>query len=401
MSAEEDMIALSRRLLRTNFSFHVINIALRYLPTHRTQPAQIKLLQEFMLDMARSLRGELKIMMNGDAFLILRADQIGDIRDLCLRIQKGMIDEGDPGYEHVDVAKLVELFRVPADYAALRERTDAYQAAATGGPSLPGGAPQVEMADGSALSGPLTTVTAGRIIGILDTIEITPFIRQQTVYQSVGENRWKALFVEYYTSFLDLKEKHFPNVDYAYTDPLFMKLCRALDVKVLRYLGENLASLNRRLSLNIAIETIFDPVYDWFNAHVPPEARGEIYFEINRMDIFNDVNTAVRAIAMIKRDGYKVALDGVTLDLLPYVRLNKFNADLVKIHLNKGFMDLLRQQDCVSALRALAPESIVFSRVDQENAIKVGQAFGLSKFQGWLIDEVATAATAGQVAAAG
>lgn len=399
MYAEEDMIALSRRLLRTNFTFHVINIALRYLPSNRTQVAQLKLLHEFLGDMARSLRGELKIMANGDAFLILRADQIGDIQELCTRIQKGMIDEGDPGYEHVQLDKLVELFRVPADYAELRERTDAYQAAYTGGPPLPGSAPQVSDGDSISLTGPLTTAVAGRIIGILDGIEIAPFIRQQTVYESAASGAWTPLFVELYTSFIDLKEKHFPHVEYAHTDPLFMKLCRTLDVKVLKHIAENRGSLGRRISMNIAIETIFDPVYDWFNAHMPPAARADIIFEINRMDIFNDVQSAVRAISIIKRDGYKVALDGVTLDLLPYVRLNKFNADMLKIHLNKGFMELLRQPDCVSALRSLPPESVVFSRCDQDSAVKIGQAFGLTKFQGWLIDEIAVSPAEGQATA--
>ena len=79
----------------------------------------------------------------------------------------------------------------------------------------------------------------------------------------------------------------------------------------------------------------------------------------------------------------------MTMDLLPYVRLNKLNTEIIKIHLFREHVALLQDDDCVKALRELDINKIVFSRCDHEGAIKIGQTLGVKMYQGWLIDEQA------------
>ena len=71
----------------------------------------------------------------------------------------------------------------------------------------------------------------------------------------------------------------------------------------------------------------------------------------------------VEGIAKLHKLGFGVAVDGMTMDLLPYVRLNKLNTEIIKIHLFREHVALLQDDDCVKALRELDINKIVLDYI--------------------------------------
>ena len=114
-----------------------------------------------------------------------------------------------------------------------------------------------------------------------------------------------------------------------------------------------------------------------------------LLLEINRSDLLHQPRETTKALKAMREAGFGIVLDGVTLDLLPLTSLHRVDFDYIKIALAPATMWLLKDGDCVAALKKLPRDKIILSRCEKESALTVGQAFHLNTFQGWVIDRLA------------
>jgi len=403
-SPEREMVQLCRRLLRTGQRHHVINVAFPPVEQLFGPRGQIELFQNYLKDLVRHNRGLISFMSNGDAFAVFRVAHAARLEPLLRDIRHQLAVEDDRSGQKI--APQIDVFDIPDQYADLRRRTQAYEED-RGGMARADAPPRAEsQADaaaepakpegGSALQGPLTPALVHHIEHVLETVPIGRYLKQQPVYGrpgGAGGGDWQRRFVEHYTSVVDLRGDHFPGVEIHRNDPLFLQICRTLDAKVLKaFLGAKENIERGRISINLSLDSLFEPVFSLFTNALSVEQRGRVIIEINRQDLFRDIRRAGEALARLRREGYGIALDGMTFDHLAYVRVNKFDVDYFKIHALKDDIDHLRDPDTVKALRSLAGREVVLSRCDHEGALKIGEAFGIGLYQGWLIDEYAAGA---------
>jgi EAL domain-containing protein (putative c-di-GMP-specific phosphodiesterase class I) len=153
-----------------------------------------------------------------------------------------------------------------------------------------------------------------------------------------------------------------------------------------------------KVSINLSVDTVHDRLMDIFAGHMEEKERANLHFEIACGDIFQDVTKATSAIEKLRKLGFGVIVDGLTLELLPYVRVNKFDTDLIKIHLGRHDVRMLGDDACIKAIRRLQLDKLVFSRCDHDGAIKIGETLNIRMYQGWLIDEQAMTAQAAPMA---
>jgi len=385
MSAEEDLLSFCRRLMRTQYQYVAVAIELAAFSQLRGNSRLIRLQQSLVKEMASRYRGQSFIMNNGDAVLVIRSDMLESARALREELVKSVLK--DPDVAEDKVRKLIHSFEIPEKYPQFREHTNQYMKggaftkAAAAGTVVEEEEPDVE------LEGPLNAAMLTRIEYRISRCEIKPFLKKQDVYIKKDESGWWPVFEERFISLADLKRKLFPQVDIRPSDPLFTQLCRLLDERLLNYLLVAKTKITHKISVNVAVETVFDKLFDLFADHLDEKERQNLVFELHRAEIFQDISTAVAAISKLHELGFGVAVDGMTLDLLPYVRLNRLKTELIKIHLFREHVALLQDDECVKALRQLPVEKIVFSRCDHEGAIKIGQTLGIRRYQGWLIDE--------------
>ena len=387
MSAEEDLLAFCRRLIRTPYKYVAVTIELTTFSQLRGNSRLIRLQQSLVQEMASRYRGQCFIMDNGDAVLVIRHDMVENARGLKDELIRSVLK--DPDVSEDQVRKLVHLFDIPERYPEFRERISHYLKGVSPAKSAPPPAVVIEAEDSDEdLEGPLSAAMLGRIERRISSCEIRPFLKKQDVFVNRDDNWW-PVFEERFISLADLKRKLFPHVVIRPTDPLFNQLCRVLDERLLNYLLLAKTRITHKISVNIAIDTVFDKLFDVFAQHLDRKERENLVFEIHRNEVFQDISTAVAAIAKLHEMGFSVAIDGITLDMLPYVRLNRFKTELIKIHLFRDHVRLLQDDACIKAIRQLPIEKIVFSRCDHEGAISVGKTLGIQMYQGWLIDEQA------------
>ena len=90
---------------------------------------------------------------------------------------------------------------------------------------------------------------------------------------------------------------------------------------------------------------------------------------------------------LIHREGFKVAVDGVTPDMLGFLNLAAFEADYIKINVSAERAGQLTAEPVKQALQSIAKEKLIFFRCDNEPSLNAGLDLGVTHFQGWLIDD--------------
>ena len=386
MSAEDDLLSFCRRLIRTPYGYYGINIELSVFSQLRGNTRLIRLQHSLLEELARRFRGQVFLMANGDAFVLIRSDMAANADVIKNDIFRNVLKDPDVKEEHVK--RLVHEYTMPDRYNEFRERVDEYM--------QPGKRQKENLLDLETgeyvpdvpLEGVLNGAMLVRIEHLIRKADIKPFLKKQDVFVFKSDTGWWPVFEERFVSLTDLQRKFFPDVELRRADPLFNQLCRALDEKLLHHLLVNRAKISHKISVNISVETVFDTLMMTFSDNLDMKERENIIFEINRSEIFQDISQAVDAITWLQERHFSVAIDGLTLDLLPYIRAERLKTELIKIHLQRDHIRLLRDEDCLNALRRLPLERIIFSRCDHEGAIQAGQTLGISMFQGWLVDEL-------------
>lgn len=387
MSAEDDLLAFCRRLIRTPYGYYGINVVLSVFNQMRGNLRLVRLQHAMMEELAKRYRGQIFIMGNGDVFLLVRTDMAANAEtvksDICRTVLK------DPDIPEENIRRLLHDYKIPERYQDFRARVDEYLQPEKRQKDALLDLETGEYVPDVPLEGALNGAMLVRIEHLIRKAQIKPYLKKQDVFMFHTDTGWWPVFEERFVSLTDLHRKFFPDVILQQSDPLFNQLCRSLDEKLLEHLLVNRAKISHKISVNVSVETVFDTLMTTFHNNLDARERENIIFEINANDIFQDISNAVRAIRLLQEQHFSVAIDGLTLDLLPYVRVDRLKTELIKIHVLRDHIRLLRDEECLAALRALPMERLIFSRCDHEGVIQAGQTLGISMFQGWLVDEIA------------
>jgi len=391
MDIEESFNLAIRRMLRASGTHYVLHVALSSFGFIRGNPELMLFLQNSIKDLAQPLAGIVYPMRRGDQFVVLNGDagpKIGEITDY---IMAAALPERDP--KSSEDQALVRVFLIPRDYTALREVANACMevpAAKPGEAAAGAGAIRPIEED---LDGLLNAWALNRLEIALGEIDLSPYLRAQTVYETDHQGHWTPLFEECFTSLNDLRRDKFPKLTLQIEDRMFAELCRALDRRsVPEILRRHRAKPGHRHSLNVGLATCHAAFFEKFVRESSELERRTLVLEINRSDLLHRPREVVKTLASMREAGFATALDGITLDLLPFVNLHRLDVDYFKIALAPGRMSLLKDPDCVASLKRLPRSKIILCRCEKESALPVGQAFGLTKFQGWVIDRLASGA---------
>lgn len=382
---EQDFILRVRRLHRMGTPNIIVNIALNEINSSFGGRGPLEVVQKRVQDFCTARGGSYAEMSNGDVF-VLWPDN-GTTRTIPDEIMTVVLPSSDPSGNY---AAFRFIYHMPADYNALRERLNHYvdtsrAAAATEDKSTP-----AQMLQTEAARGPLTAWSVNQIEKLLENIDLRRYVRTQPVCERHPDGSWSPLFDECYISFDELRRSYFPKLEMSAPEHLFLELCQALDRRFLTDLSEHYGTIaGQALSLNLSVATVMGAVFSQFVHQVPRTDRKNICFEIHRGDLLQDFQLTLNAMMVIHRDGFKVAIDSVTPDMLGYLNLAMFETDYIKLNVAKDRYRLLDTPEARKALAQIPREKIIFFHCDNEPALKVGLELGITKFQGWLIDKLA------------
>lgn len=384
---EQDFVLHIRRLKKQKKPFIVANLLLSAVPSAAGAESSIEDLQNRIKSFMQAERGTFAPMANGDVFLTWEVSP--DKTHMVDQILKIAIPHGGGRY---DQENYLRLFKLPDDYVKIRETTDEYLKAST--PAVISKEQKlvdcIRFLQSERARGDLTAWSVTQIEGLVKRIELHNYILSQPIYNWTEEEKWERICDEAYIGLAGLHQKYFPHTDVHRPKHLFLELCQFLDSKFLMILKENYDSIKgMNLSLNFSIPTVLGVDFAMFTRSVPKEDRGNFGFEVHCGDVLQDFEVTLNMIQTMREEGFNIALDGVTPNMLEYFDFSTLNLDAIKINVSKANVRMLGGLKTQRAIMMIEPEKVIFSHCDNKDALEIGKSCGISKFQGFLIDELA------------
>lgn len=385
MSAEAELLAFWRRQLKDTRRHAVVLIEIAAIFALHGSQRQARLQYNMIRELAERHNGKFFSLAKGDVAVAVRQTAVqalvAELHDWVLR---------DAHVPEDAIRRRVTTYELPAQMSELRDMIARYLQD-SGAPGQSGLALLLGQAEGpdTPLKGLLTPGMMERIEHRVMRSDIRPFVHRQTIFERPkGESGpWKPRIQERRIGLARLRETLFPQLEIASTNPLFGQLCRILDERLLHHFMMGQSQLHQTVSINVSIATIFDRIFDMFLAHLDATQRAYLMIEVNCGDIFQDITRAVAALSRLRQVGLGIIVDGMTLELLPYVRVDKLDHDYIKLLLPRDRVKLLASDARIRAVRKLPPDRLILGQCDHASAIKIGETLGVDLYQGWLLDK--------------
>ena len=117
--------------------------------------------------------------------------------------------------------------------------------------------------------------------------------------------------------------------------------------------------------------------------------RSTIVLELQLVDIFSDIKAYMLARTFAQYRGYKVCIDGITVDKLKYINRQNLDADLIKIIWHPSFMDVIHEdKHFMDYVNRAERAKMILCRVDDSAAVEVGNSLGINMYQGFYIQRL-------------
>lgn len=239
----------------------------------------------------------------------------------------------------------------------------------------------------------LTPMILGKLQKTLSMADFSSLIRRQSVCAVIGKSPPQMLFDEVYVSIPDLRDTLLPDVDLTANPWLFQYLTETLDKRVLASISNHDdGSLTNNFSLNLNVSTILSDDFLEFDEDINASMRSTIVLELQLIDIFSDIKAFILAKTFAQSRGYKICIDGITVDKLKYLNREQLDADLIKIIWHPSFMDIISEDKHFTDYVNKAERSkMIICRVDEPQAVEVGNSLGINLYQGRHIQRLLSA----------
>lgn len=376
-----DLIQQARRLARQKKPAGVSLVHLAGSAYIMANAARYHYFRNSMAELATAHGAELRDLGHGRLCLV--ADRAAGATHQALRRLLELEAEAWSDGRPVDT--ILEEFRLPDQYMALRERLEVLERAArhdAAGSDPPVGPPAEDR-----LAGPLTPALLARIEDRLDGIDLAPFVRRQAVYRR--EDGWAVAYTEHFTSLDELKVALFPEVELRPDEPLFFELCRHLDRLMLLALLLNRPWRRHPIGLNLGHAAWATEEFRRLLDHLDEAERGRLTIELHWIDALRDQAAGGVAMARMRAAGIRIAIDRIGIESLPLLNLDRLEADHLKLVFDKSRLPLLLEPAHLGALRRCRMDRVVLTQCDDPLAPSLGQKLGITHYQGWLIDRLA------------
>ena len=239
----------------------------------------------------------------------------------------------------------------------------------------------------------MTTELLAKVQKIISVADFSSFIRRQAICAVIGKSAPQRVFEEVFVSIPDMRDSLLPEVDITSNPWLFLALTETLDKRVLEIISRHDdGSLIGNFSVNINVSTILSDDFLRFDDSINGSMRQSIILELQLIDIFSDIRSFILAKTFAKARGYKICIDGITVDKLKYLNRTNLDCDLMKIVWHPSFVDVINEdKHFMDYMNKAERAKIILCRIDDANAIETGNSLGINLYQGRYVQRLLNA----------
>lgn len=378
-----------------------------YLETGRLENRNMRAVQRQSLietfeTVIKKSGGELFALPNDDVVVFFNRTAQEEILTCLVKLRFILHDDplirNNPDWEKSGFARFYDLSNGAARFRdIIRKATE--NGSADGKPEERSGRPSM-LGQGGIYGGgvrklrrQLTPQMLGKLQKVLSMADFSSLIRRQSVCAVIGRSAPQMLFDEVFVSIADLRDTLLPDVDLTANPWLFQYLTETLDKRVLASVSKHDdGSLINNFSMNLNVSTILSDEFLQFDEDINASMRSTIVLELQLADIFSDIKAFILAKTFAQYRGYKVCIDGITVDKLKYIDREQLGADLIKIIWHPTFMDVINEdKHFTDYVNKAERAKMIICRVDDPQAVEVGNSLGINLYQGRYIQRLLSA----------
>ena len=236
---------------------------------------------------------------------------------------------------------------------------------------------------------PLTPDVLARVEDALGRADLSNYVRRQFVCKVDAKLIPEQEFSELFISIADLRETLMPGVNLTSNQWLFHHLTETLDMRMLSMLSKTDAiTITGEISINANVKTLLSDEFQVFDDNVSASRRGAMIIELQKEDIFADLPAFLIAREYVQERGYRVLLDGLTLQTMFVVDRARLGCDLAKLIWTPALADA--GEDVKERLREMAAQNgggrLIMCRCDTRESVDFGRSAGIDRFQGRFVE---------------
>lgn len=188
-----------------------------------------------------------------------------------------------------------------------------------------------------------------------------------------------------------MRETLLPGVNLVANRWLFQHLTETLDRRMLSMLTKTDAvSISGEISFNVNVATLLSKEFQAFDDNIAASRRGQMMIELQKEDIFSNLSSYLFAREYVQDRGYKICLDGMTLDSINLIKRKRLGIDLTKLVWTPELVD--GGDEVHNMLSELVKEEgegrLILIRCDNREAIDFGKSVGINMFQGRFVENL-------------
>jgi len=391
-----------RKIEKSHNEFKVLYLATGKLQNQNMRAAQRQALLETFESVLKKSGGEIMSLSNDDTVVffnkLAREEILACLIKLRFILHEDPLIKSNPDMEKsgfatfYDISNGAERFRDAIKKASEQESADSKLATSMSS-SNTWGSTSIATGRAKRLRRELTPYMLGKLQKVLSMADFSSLIRRQSVCAVIGKSAPQMLFDEVYVSIPDLRDTLLPDVDLTANPWLFQYLTETLDKRVLANISRHDdGSLVNNFSLNLNVSSILSDEFMQFDEDINASMRSTIVLELQLADIFSDIKAFILAKTFAQYRGYKVCIDGITVDKLQYIDREQLGADLVKIIWHPSFMDVISEdKHFMDYVNKAERAKLIICRVDDPQAVEVGNSLGINLYQGRYIQRLLSA----------
>lgn len=389
------LLDYTQRLDRHREGRRAVHIHLSRLRPQNRREQHIRVAINTFEEVVGQFGGQIFVLNNADLMFLCKDAKIADIDDAVMRLR--FLFSEDPlgqGSDDEDIARFCTWYNIETNYNNFLDIVERlYEEEQQRERRLAAAAAEAGETDRSADDRrPLSPEQLGRLEVFLERTDLSSVLRRQHICAVVGDHPPQSIFKELYISIGDLATTMLPDVNLVSNRWLFQHLTQTLDLRMLKLLARaDDSDLFSSFSVNLNVATLLRKEFIEFDTSLRAGSRGTIVVELQPLDIFADYASFMFARDFIREKGYRLCLDGVNDNFIELVNRQKMGFDLVKLVWSPDLAmegNRSRRDRVAEHVKEMGKSRVILSRCDSPSAIRVGQAMGITMFQGRYIDAV-------------
>lgn len=337
----------------------------------------------------RAMNGQLFVLANGDLFFFYKAGIQAQVDAIIQRLHYLFGEDPLVTAEGADGREFASILDAEKQYDDIlyAVRSVAETETKRGGEEKVGLDARARLKARQEKGEPLTPEALARVETALLRADISNMVRRQFACAIDEAGSPTPIFSELFISIKDLRETLLPGVDLTSNRWLFQHLTETLDKRMLALLTKtDRLTVSGDISFNINVRTLLASEFMAFDENVSAGRRGGMIIELQKEDIFSDLNTYLFAREFIQNKGYRVCLDGLTYQTMDIIDRQRLGADMAKLVWTPEMAEDPYAAQRIRGMLEGGSKTVVLCRCDSVDAVDFGRSVGIEMFQGRYVE---------------